>query len=64
VELHISGDDGGSSIEVQIIPAVQSGNKTVYASEPEERRRIFDFLESISVNVEIADDGTLREVSE
>lgn len=62
VELHISGNDQGGSIQVRIIPAVQSGYRTVYAAEPEEQRRIFDFLESISTNVEIADDGTLREV--
>lgn len=61
VQLQISGDATGGSIEVQLIPAVQSGCRTVYASEPEEQRRIFDFLESISVNVEITDEGLLRE---
>lgn len=64
VQLHIFGDDTGSSIEVQIIPAVQSGYRTVYASEPEEQRRIYDFLESISVNVEITDEGIMREAAE
>lgn len=61
VQLHIFGNDTEQSIEVQIVPAVQSGCKTVYAAEPEERRRIYDFLESISVNVEITDEGILRE---
>ncbi len=44
-----------------MIPAVQAGYRTVYASEESEQRRIYDFLESISVNVEISDDGIVSE---
>lgn len=61
VQLHFSGDAEQSSLEVQIIPAVQADYKTVYAAAPEEQRRIYDFLESISVNVEITEKGILRE---
>lgn len=61
VQLHISGDADRSSIEVEIIPAVQTGCRTVYAEENEEQRRIFDFLEEISVNVEISEEGIVRE---
>ena len=57
LQLHFSGDDDETQLDVQIIPAVQSGYRTTYASEPGEQRRIFDFLESISVNVEISDEG-------
>lgn len=57
LQLHFSGDDDEMQLDVQIIPAVQSGYRTTYASEPGEQRRIFDFLESISVNVEISDSG-------
>lgn len=61
VQLHFFGDAESNSLEVQIIPAVQAGYKTTYAAAPEERRRIYDFLESISVNVEITEEGILRE---
>ena len=55
--LNFSGDDNGTQLTVQVIPAVQSGCRTTYASEFDEQRRIYDFLESISVNVEISDEG-------
>ena len=55
--LHFSGDDSETQLTVQVIPAVQSGCRTTYASEFSEQRRIYDFLESISVNVEISDEG-------
>lgn len=61
VQLHISGDADRSNIEVEIIPAVQTGCRTIYAEQEEEQRRIFDFLEEISVNVEITDEGIVRE---
>ena len=57
LQLHFSGGEEGGQLEVQVIPAVQAGYRTVYASEESEQRRIYDFLESISVNVEISDDG-------
>lgn len=62
LQLHFSGDETKAELTVQVIPAVQSGCRTVYASEETEQRRIFDFLESISVNVEIAEDGVVTEM--
>lgn len=59
VQLHFSGDDTETQLTVQVIPAVQAEYKTTYASEKSEQRRIYDFLESISVNVDILDDGTV-----
>ena len=61
LQLHFSGDEAQARLEVQVIPAVQSGCRTIYAQEEEERRRIFDFLESISVNVEISHEGMVAE---
>lgn len=61
VQLHFSGDDTEKQLTVQVIPAVQDGYKTTYASEESEQRRIYDFLESISVNANILDDGTVVE---
>ena len=64
LQLHFSGDDTGTQLAVEVIPAVQAGCRTVYASQSEERRRIFDFLESISVNVEISDQGIVTEADQ
>ena len=64
LQLHFSGDDTGTELEVQVVPAVQAGCRTTYAAQPEERRRIYDFLESISVNVEISDEGFVTEKSQ
>lgn len=61
VQLRISGNADRSNIEVEIIPAVQTGCRTIYAEQEEEQRRIFDFLEEISINVEITDEGIARE---
>lgn len=61
LQLHFSGDDAQTQLTVQVIPAVQSGCRTTYASEAAEQRRIYDFLESISVNVEISDEGIVTE---
>lgn len=61
VQLHFSGNDTETQLAVQVIPAVQAEYKTTYASEVSEQRRIYDFLESISVNVNILDDGTVVE---
>lgn len=61
VQLHFSGDDTETQLTVQVIPAVQAEYKTTYASEKSEQRRIYDFLEGISVNVDILDDGTVVE---
>lgn len=59
--LHFSGDDTQSHLTVQVIPAVQEGCRTAYAEEASEQRRIYDFLESISVNVTISDEGIVSE---
>ena len=62
--LHFTGDDAQSRLTVQVIPAVQEGYRTAYAAEEEQQRRIYDFLESISVNVEISDEGIVMEEQE
>ncbi|MCM1541320.1 MAG: CapA family protein [Blautia sp.] len=62
LQLHFSGDDTQSRLAVQVVPAVQSGYRTTYAAEAAEQRRIYDFLEGISVNVEISDDGIVSEM--
>lgn len=61
LQLRFSGDDTGTQLEVQVVPAVQSGCRTAFVPEEDGQRRIYDFLESISVNVEISDQGIVTE---
>lgn len=61
LQLRFSGDDTGTKLEVQVVPAVQSGCRTTFVPEEDGQRRIYDFLESISVNVEISDQGIVTE---
>lgn len=60
VDLHFTGDDQRSQLEVQIIPAVQKEYRTT-AVNGDEARRIYDFLEKISMNVKIDDSGIVSE---
>lgn len=60
VRLHFYGENSKDShLEVELIPAVQSGCETHIANDYFEKRRIFDFLEGISVNVGITDEGLM-----
>lgn len=60
VELHFFGNDGESNLEVKMIPAIQTGATTNWVDEAEQQR-IYDFMESISINVEIDEEGLVRE---
>ena len=60
-ELHFFGDDRNGQLEVKVIPAIQSGYMTTIVSEPGEQERIFSFLEEISINVEIDEEGYVWE---
>ena len=59
IELHFFGNDEEQSLEVKMIPAIQTRAMTNWVDETE-RERIFEFMESISVNVEIDEDGIVR----
>ena len=61
LELHFFGDDRNGQVEVKVIPAIQSGYMTTIVSEPGEQERIFSFLEEISINVEIDEEGYVWE---
>ena len=60
VDLHFTGDDQRSQLEVQIIPAVQKEYRTT-AVNGDEARRIYDFLEKISTDIKIDDFGIVSE---
>lgn len=61
LDLHFYGDDMGGNIEVKVIPAVQSGFCTKIVTQEAEQERIYSFLEGISVNVEIDENGIVKE---
>lgn len=61
LDLHFYGDDKGGFIDVQVIPAIQTGCCTRIVSERKEQERIYSFLEDISVNVVIDENGLVKE---
>lgn len=60
LELHFFGNDENQKLEVQVIPAIQSGYQTQYVEEKSEQERIYSFLEDISINVEIDENGFVK----
>lgn len=60
IELHFSGNDAEQNLEVRMIPAIQTNATTNWVDETEQQR-IYDFMESISVNVEIDENGIVME---
>lgn len=60
VQLHFSGDDEGGMLEVTVVPAIQKNAATQMVSG-EEAERIFRHLEKISVNIEIDENGMVKE---
>ncbi len=61
IQLHFSGDDNGGRVEVSVVPAIQAGAKTQILTDPEEQEELYSFLEDISINVEIDENGTVTE---
>ena len=60
VQLHFSGNDEGGDLEVTVVPGIQSGAKTQIVTG-DEAERIFKHLEDISINVEIDENGVIKE---
>lgn len=54
-------EEGSTSASFRLIPAWTSNTKTTYLSDPDDQREFYDYMEEISVNGKIADDGTLLE---
>ena len=63
LELHFYGDDLSSQLDVKVVPAIQAEYKTSIATG-EEKERIFAFLEKISINAEISDEGIVSQKEE
>jgi len=60
IELHFSGNDAEQNLEVKMIPAIQTQATTKWVDDAEQKR-IYDFMESISINVEIDENGIVTE---
>lgn len=61
LQLHFSGDSDSDKLEVSVVPAVHKDAKTTIAKDESEKERIFSYLESISINIEIDENGVIRE---
>lgn len=61
LNVRISGDDNGSKLEISVIPAMQDDGRTEVFTEQVEKERVYDYLESISINVEIDENGVVKE---
>ena len=60
LQLHFWGNDEHGQLEVKVIPAIQQDARTQIVVEEKEKERIFDFLEEVSVNVEIDGQGVVK----
>jgi len=60
VELHFYGNDEEQHLDLKMIPAIQT-NATVNWVDETEQQRIFEFMERISINIEIDEQGIVRE---
>ena len=63
IQLHFSGDSTNQTLEVQMIPAVQADCMVQIASDEAEQERIYSYMESISINIEIDENGIITEKS-
>lgn len=57
VQLRFYGDDTNEHLEVSVVPAIQTGAKTHILTDDAEKERLFSFLEDISINIEIDENG-------
>lgn len=64
LNIHFNGNDTEEFIDLEIIPAIQTNNRTVIINEQSEKERIFSFIESISINIDIDETGIVSEVNE
>lgn len=61
VNLHFYGNAKEQHLEVQVVPAIQSHMETFGVSGTADEERIYQFLEDISINVEIDENGYVKE---
>lgn len=61
LKLHITGDRENPEIQAEVVPALQKKYYTSMVTEPEELTAWYEYMESISVNAEIDENGIVRE---
>ena len=64
LNVHFYGDDDNEHIELEIIPARQANCRTTIIEEQSEREKLYSFLEEISINVGIDENGILFQTVE
>lgn len=61
LNVRIYGDINNSNIELSVVPAMhKDGKVTIFKDEPE-INRVYDYLEGLSINVDIDENGILHE---
>ena len=64
LQAELAKDQAGETSTVfRLVPAWTEGGRVTAITDPEERREFFDYMQSISEGVAIADDGAVTQVS-
>lgn len=64
IQLHFSGDSSSQKLEVGMVPAIQSDCKAQIVTDEAEKERIYSYMESISINVDVDENGIVTEIEE
>ena len=60
LNVRIHGDINGSNVELSVVPGMQDDGKTVIFTEDSEKKRVYDYLEEISINIDIDENGVVH----
>ena len=60
LNVRIHGDINGSKVELSVVPAMQDDGRTTIFTEESEKNRVFNYLEEISINVDIDEKGVVH----
>lgn len=61
VQLRFVGNDEGGSVELSVVPAIQKSAKTQILTEENAINKLFRYLEEISINIQIDENGIVHE---
>lgn len=61
IQVRFYGNDEGGDVEVSVVPAIQKNSKTTILTEESEIEKLYSYLEEISVNIEIDEDGIIKQ---
>ena len=60
LNVRIYGDINGSNVELSVVPAMQDDGRTTIFTEESEKNRVYNYLEEISINVNIDENGVVH----